>query len=269
MAVNNLDKLLNVTGTIAEEAGKLIMEIYNTEFKVNIKEDKSPLTEADMAAHHHIESSLAKLSAYPTLSEESKAIPFSERQQWETYWLVDPLDGTKEFIKRNGDFTVNIALIHQNKPVLGVVYVPVSQTLYYAAEGVGAFKQISGEPAQTIKVRDKTPEKLMVAGSSSHATPELENYLNNLPEHELKSIGSSLKLCLVAEGVADIYPRIGLTSEWDTGAAQCIVEQAGGQVTDLGGRQLLYNTKDSYLNPFFLVFGDSTTDWTEFAKAKA
>ena len=129
MAVNNLDKLLNVTGAIAEEAGKLIMEIYSTEFKVNIKEDKSPLTEADMAAHHHIESSLAKLSAYPILSEESKVIPFSERQQWETYWLVDPLDGTKEFIKRNGDFTVNIALIHQNKPVLGVVYVPVSQIL--------------------------------------------------------------------------------------------------------------------------------------------
>lgn len=269
MAVKDLDKLLSATRIIAEEAGKLIMEIYSNEFKVNIKEDKSPLTDADLAAHHHIEASLAKLSSFPILSEESKKIPFSERQQWETYWLVDPLDGTKEFIKRNGDFTVNIALIHQHKSILGVVYVPVTQTWYYAAEGVGAFKKVAGEQEQAIKARNKITEKMMVVGSSSHVTPELESYLNNLPEHDLKSIGSSLKLCMVAEGAADIYPRIGLTSEWDTAAAQCVVEQAGGQVTNLDGETLPYNTKDSYLNPYFLVFGDSSIDWTEFAKAKA
>jgi len=264
MTVSEKSSLLNSVKIIAEAAGEKIMTIYGTDFNVESKEDKSPLTEADLAAHHHIVDELVKISSYPIISEESSDISFAERQQWETYWLVDPLDGTKEFVKRNGDFTVNIALIHQHKPVLGVVYVPVNRQSYYAAEGEGAFKQTVGEQPQNISVRTELPETLVVAGSRSHVTEDLKKYLDKLPAHDLISIGSSLKFCLVAEGIADLYPRIGLTSEWDTGAAQCVVEQAGGLVTDLQGKKLQYNTKESFLNPFFLVFGNDKHDWTQY-----
>jgi len=264
MKTSLYSSLLDSVKTIAEVAGGKIMVIYGTEFKVDVKEDKSPLTEADLAAHHYIVEELEKIASYPIISEESSEIPFSERSSWETYWLVDPLDGTKEFIKRNGDFTVNIALIHQHEPVLGVVYVPVTQQLYFAADGIGSFKQASGKAAQKISVRQEFSDELVVAGSSSHVTEELKAYLDKLPPHKLISIGSSLKLCLVAEGTADLYPRIGLTSEWDTGAAQCVVEQAGGMVTDIQGDRLRYNTKESFLNPFFLVFGNTSHDWTQY-----
>ncbi len=266
MPVDNLPPLLEAVKGIALEAGERIMAIYGTEFKVESKSNDSPLTEADMAAHHCIVAALDKLADYPVLSEESGDIPFSKRHSWQTYWLVDPLDGTREFVKRNGDFTVNIALIHRHKPVLGVVYVPVTRQCYSAAEGIGAFKQGPDSPAQTIRVRSRAPEKLLVAGSRSHVTPELQSYLARLPDHELLSIGSSLKLCLVAEGKADLYPRMGPTSEWDTAAAQCVVEQAGGLVTDLQGRELRYNEKESILNPCFLVFGDRSIDWAGYAK---
>jgi len=266
MPVDNLTTLLKAVKDIALEAGKKIMAIYGTEFQVDRKSDQSPLTEADMAAHHCIVNALGKLAGYPVLSEESAAIPFSERRSWQTYWLVDPLDGTREFVKRNGDFTVNIALIHRHKPVLGVVYVPVTRQCYSAAEGAGAFRQDPGSPAQAIRVRSRAPEKPLVTGSRSHVTPELQSYLARLPEHELLSIGSSLKFCLVAEGKADLYPRLGPTSEWDTAAAQCVVEQAGGLVTDLQGRELRYNDKESLLNPCFLVFGDRSIDWASYAK---
>jgi 3'(2'), 5'-bisphosphate nucleotidase len=264
MSIENLSSLLEPVKKISQVAGDKIMAIYGSKFEVDIKADKSPLTQADLAAHRCIVEGLSQLQSFPIISEESADIPFSERSSWETYWLVDPLDGTKEFIKRNGDFTVNIALIHQHSPILGVVYVPVSQQTYFAAEGVGAFKQTDSAAAQPIKVRSKKGDKLLVAGSRSHVTPELESYLSRLPEHELTSIGSSLKLCLVAEGTADLYPRIGLTSEWDTGAAQCVVEQAGGKVTDLKGERLSYNKKESFLNPYFLVFGDASIDWTAY-----
>jgi 3'(2'), 5'-bisphosphate nucleotidase len=265
MTDNHYSSLLNPVKTIAEVAGEKIMAIYGTEFKVDTKEDKSPLTEADLAAHHYIVDELEKISSYPIISEESSDIPFAERATWETYWLVDPLDGTKEFIKRNGDFTVNIALIHQHHPVMGVVYVPVKKQSYYAVEGKGAFKQTMDEAPQRISVKKQFSDGLVVAGSSSHVTEELKEYLDKLPQHELMSIGSSLKFCLVADGTADLYPRIGLTSEWDTGAAQCVVEQAGGLVTDLQGNKLQYNTKESFLNPFFLVFGNTSHDWTQYA----
>ncbi|MGR8935628.1 MAG: 3'(2'),5'-bisphosphate nucleotidase CysQ [Gammaproteobacteria bacterium] len=258
--------LLEPVKAIAAAAGEKILEIYGDAFTVDVKVDNSPLTAADLAAHHCIVAGLQKLASYPILSEESSALPYAERQTWTTYWLVDPLDGTKEFIKRNGEFTVNIALIHEHKPALGVVYVPVQQKCYYAAQGVGAFKQNAGEAPQAINVRTQLSETLIVAGSRSHSTPELENYLNNLPTHELISIGSSLKLCLVAEGAADVYPRLGLTSEWDTAAAQCVVEQAGGKVTDLDGNDLEYNRKESLLNPYFLVFGVKDRDWTAYAR---
>jgi 3'(2'), 5'-bisphosphate nucleotidase len=264
MTDNHYSSLLDPVKIIAEVAGDKIMAIYGTEFNVDTKEDKSPLTEADLAAHHYIVEELAKISSYPIISEESSDIPFAERSTWETYWLVDPLDGTKEFIKRNGDFTVNIALIHQHHPVLGVVYVPVKKESYYAVEGGGAFKQTGDEAPQNISVKKQFSDDLVVAGSSSHVTEELKKYLDKIPSHKLISIGSSLKFCLVAEGTADLYPRIGLTSEWDTGAAQCVVEQAGGLVTDLQGNKLQYNTKESFLNPFFLVFGDTSYDWTQY-----
>ena len=264
MTVEHLAPLLESVKTIAEQAGAVIMEIYNRDFEINFKEDNTPLTEADLAAHHCIVAGLEQLQSFPILSEESADIAYSERSTWQTYWLVDPLDGTREFIKKNGDFTVNIALIHQHKPVLGVVYVPVKQESYYAIKGSGAFKQAADGQSHRISVRSEVARKPVVAGSRSHITPELERYLDRLPEHDLISIGSSLKFCLVAEGQADVYPRLGLTSEWDTGAAQCVVEQAGGKVTNLEGKTLEYNTKVSYLNPFFLVFGDIHHDWAQY-----
>ena len=264
MTVENLKPLLESVKNIAQVAGEKILKIYGEEFSVDIKQDTSPLTAADLAAHVYITEELAKISDLPILSEESAQIDYSERQQWQTYWLVDPLDGTKEFIKRNGDFTVNIALIHGDKVVLGVVYVPVSGVYYFAAAGEGAFKQTGAGEVSVIQVRQSVPEKLTVVGSRSHITPELKQYLSRLPEHQLTSMGSSLKLCLVAEGVADLYPRIGLTSEWDTAAAQCVVEQAGGAVMDIKGNPLSYNQKESLLNPYFLVFADTQQDWLKY-----
>ena len=202
---------------------------------------------------------------FPILSEEASDLPYQDRQQWQTYWLVDPLDGTKEFIKRNGEFTVNVALIHDHEPVLGVVHVPVQDTTYFAASGLGALKQVGDQPSQTIHVRCPAPERLVIVGSRSHQTQAFKEYLEKLNgEYELVSIGSSLKFCLVAEGKADLYPRLGPTSEWDTAAAHCVVAQAGGYVVDLQGKPLRYNTKDSVLNPYFLVYGDDTRDWLAY-----
>ncbi len=264
MSVDKLGDLLQPVIKLAIRAGEKTLEIYHSGFSVDFKADESPLTAADLASHRCIVSGLHELTDYPIISEESADIPFSERSTWTTYWLVDPLDGTKEFIKRNGDFTVNIALIHRHKPVLGVVFVPVRQHCYFAAKGIGSFKQTADLSVHRIYVRSKPATPLIVAGSRSHKTPELETFLKHLPEHKLISIGSSLKFCMVAEGIADIYPRLGLTSEWDTAAAQCIVEQAGGAVLDIGGRALEYNRKVSLLNPFFLVFGDKSHNWTKY-----
>jgi len=261
----NLKYLLDETIKLSTLAADRILEIYNTDFNIETKDDKSPLTAADLASHQCLVDGLKKLTPeIPVLSEESSQLAYSERQQWTTYWLIDPLDGTKEFIKRNGEFTVNVALIQDTQPILGVVYVPVSGTCYFGAQKLGAWKQDSDQQPQAISVRKTATEPFIVVGSRSHKTEELANYLNRLGEHELVSMGSSLKLCLVAEGKADLYPRIGLTSEWDTAASQCIVEQAGGKVTDLQGRDLAYNTKDEYLNPYFLVFGDASHDWTAY-----
>ena len=258
--------LLQSAVALALKAGGKILDIYHTDFRVGHKEDDSPLTAADLAAHHCLSEGLQALpGAYPVLSEEAAALPFEERALWDTYWLIDPLDGTKEFVKRNGEFTVNIALVRAHKPVLGVVYAPALNLCYFAEEGGGAFKVNGSGVAHAVAVRRQAPGRLVVAGSRSHATPALELYLSRLGEHELKPVGSSLKFCLVAEGAADLYPRIGPTCEWDTAAAQCVVEAAGGAVTDLRGEPLAYNTKPSLLNPYFLVFGDKSQDW----KAKA
>ncbi len=258
-------ELLPAVIDIARQAGERILEIYHSEFAVEAKDDKSPLTEADMAAHHVIVAGLGRLTPdIPVLSEESAKIPFSERSTWRRYWLVDPLDGTKEFIKRNGEFTVNIALIEDHQPVLGVIVVPVSGLCYYAVRGQGAFRQAADGAPEPIHVRPLDLNHLVVAGSRSHAGPALAGFLARLGSPQLISMGSSLKFCLVAEGKADLYPRLGPTSEWDTGAAQCIVEEAGGIVTDTAMRPLRYNTKESLLNPFFFVSADREHDWSQY-----
>ena len=273
--MDNENKDLEITGllepvsALAQQAGEKILEIYNSEFAVEQKADNSPLTAADMAAHHAIVAGLAALTPdMPVLSEESASLPYKERSTWTRYWLVDPLDGTREFVKRNGEFTVNIALIEQGVPVLGVVHVPVSGVSYLACRGRGAVKQEAGKAPVAIHVRSLGEGPVMVVGSRSHRGDSLNRFLEKLGAHEMTGMGSSLKLCLVAEGAADIYPRLGPTSEWDTAAAQCVVEQAGGYVTDTNMQPLRYNTKDSLLNPFFLVFGDNSHDWSQYLQGE-
>lgn len=252
--------------SLAREAGRRIMDIYETDFRVGSKPDDSPLTAADLAAHHCLAEGLDALRPqYPVLSEESAEIDATERAQWDTYWLIDPLDGTKEFIKRNGEFTVNIALIHKHQPVLGVVYAPAKDLCYFASEGCGAYRRTGTESPASIRVTSTAPATVRVVGSRSHATIALSLYLSRLGEHALVSIGSSLKLCLIAEGTADLYPRLGLTSEWDTAAAHCVVKEAGGEVVDLTGEPLSYNRRDSLLNPYFLAYGDKSRDWLRYA----
>lgn len=260
----NLEKLTEAARAIACEAGEKIMAIYKTaDFSVETKKDDSPLTAADLASHHCIVAALEEMTPeYPVLSEESARIPFAERGQWETYWLVDPLDGTREFIKQNGEFSVLIALIHNHEPVLGVVHAPAIETTWYASLGNGAFKQ-TGAHIVPLQVRE-AGETLAVVGSRSHAGESLKAFLAKVGEHELVSMGSILKACLVADGRADIYPRLGPTSEWDTAAAQIIVEEAGGQMTQTDMSPMRYNTKESLLNPYFLVFGDASRDWGQY-----
>jgi 3'(2'), 5'-bisphosphate nucleotidase len=255
---------LDPVRALAAEASERILEIYATAFGVVAKDDNSPLTAADLAAHHAIAAGLRQLTPdVPILSEESVTVPFAERSQWRRYWLVDPLDGTKEFVQRNGQFTVNIALIEDHKPVLGVVQVPVTGLCYFAARGHGAFRQEPGQPPRPIRVKPLRPgEPVRVVGSRSHGGPGLQKFVARLGAHELVTIGSSLKFCQVAEGAADVYPRMGPTSEWDTAAAQCVVEAAGGQVVSAEtGAPLRYNTRESLLNPYFIVYGDASRDW--------
>lgn len=259
----NID--LDALTRIAEAAGQAILEVYRRDFDVHEKDDKSPLTEADLAAHRLIVRELEQLQPQlPILSEESASIPFSERSQWNRYWLVDPLDGTREFVKRNGEFTVNIALIESGRPTCGVVHVPVTGISYAGCVGSGAWKTDPHGNRTQIQVASRRHHPARIAGSRSHAGDSLQRFLDKVGAHEIVSMGSSLKLCLVAEGKADIYPRLGPTSEWDTGAAQAVVEAAGGQVTDLQMQPLRYNTKDSLLNPHFLVFGDLHEDWPAY-----
>ena len=259
----SLEKLLPGVLDVARAAGRAISEIYaRTDFKVETKADKSPITAADHAAHDIIAAGLASLSKdIPLWSEESPGIDWGIRREWREFWLVDPLDGTREFIQRNGEFTVNIALIHGHAPVLGVVHAPALKRDYCGHVGGGAFRADDGGPGRPIHVQSPAPSPLRVVGSRSHAGASLDHILGKLGEHRLKPMGSSLKFCLVAEGEADFYPRLGPTSEWDTAAAQAVVEAAGGAVLDLEGRPLCYNTRPEVLNPFFIVRGDPRRDW--------
>ncbi len=267
----------------AIDAGEAILEIYKQDFDVEIKADNSPLTAADKASHQIIVDALAS-TPYPVLSEESAEIEYNDRKDWDKYWLVDPLDGTKEFIKKNGEFTVNIALIEKGVPVLGIVYVPVEGTLYFGSEE-GAFKarDCTGKPIEDIlesatacRISGTPSKPLRVVASKSHCNDETRKFISDLEDRygevELVSRGSSLKLCMVAEGVADIYPRIAPTMEWDTAAAHAVVCAAGGGVFEFDAYlpvmaygatgeseegkpiKLRYN-KENLLNPYFVVSG--------------
>ena len=244
-------------------AGTAILEVYATAHDVEYKADDSPLTRADRAAHDILAARLGALQPpVPLLSEEHDAShPRAVRGAWREYWLVDPLDGTKEFISRNGEFTVNVALVHDHRPVLGVVAAPAIGLTYYAAEGVGAFRRQDGGEPEPIRVRPAA-DPLVIVGSRSHRGDSLDAVLARIGAHELRPMGSALKFCLVAEGSADFYPRLGPTSEWDTAAAQAVLEVAGGAVTTLDGAPLRYNERDTLLNPHFMAYGDQGRRWS-------
>jgi 3'(2'), 5'-bisphosphate nucleotidase len=260
--------LLDPVIGIARRAAGAILEIYDGEFAVEHKDDRSPLTAADRAAHGVIVDGLAALpGGFPVLSEEGASVPYAQRRSWQRYWLVDPLDGTREFVKRNGEFTVNIALIENERPVLGVVQVPVRSEVYAAARGAGAFHVAADGARRALRVSHYAGGPLRVVASRSHASAQLSELLDAFPECRIVSIGSSLKICLVAAGEADLYPRHGPTSEWDTAAAQCVLEQAGGQLTDFQLRPLPYN-KASLLNEPFVAFGAGERPWQELLQAQ-
>jgi len=258
----DLDQLQRLVG-IARAAGEEILKVYDSDFDVVRKDDGSPLTLADQHANAVIEAGLEQLQpVLPIVSEESERPPHEVRNEWRHYWLVDPLDGTKEFTKRNGEFTVNIALIADGEPIMGVVHVPVTGVTYYASHEAGAFKQTGDGEAEPISVRGYDGGKAVVVASRSHLNPLMHEFFEQLDDYETLSMGSSLKLCLVAEGKADVYPRLGPTSEWDTGAAHCVVNCAGGKVTDLDGAHLQYNKTD-ILNPWFVVSGGGDYPWLD------
>ena len=263
----NLPQLIDPIVSLAAEAGKAILEVYASDFDVQAKDDQSPLTQADMASHRIIMAGLARLTPdLPVISEEAGLPGFEERSQWNPYWLIDPLDGTKEFVKRNDEFTVNIALIEDHRPVFGVVHVPVSNTTYSGCRGVGAEIRVNGEEPRPICVARESATPVRVVGSRSHLGTSLDQFLQNLGDFEMHPTGSSLKFCLVAEGRADVYPRLGPTSEWDTAAAQAVVEQAGGGVLELDGNPLSYNNKPDILNPYFLVAGPMDHEWLKIIR---
>jgi 3'(2'), 5'-bisphosphate nucleotidase len=261
MASDPADLLPGVIDAVAA-ASTAILEVYASALTVEYKADQSPITRADRAAHDILATRLALLApAIPMLSEEAEAAhAFAVRRDWRELWLVDPLDGTREFIGRNGEFTVNVALVRDHVPVLGVVAAPALGLTYYAARGFGAFCSDGESGPRPVHTR-AAADPLVVVGSRSHRGDSLDGLLARLGPHELRPMGSALKFCLVAEGAADFYPRLGPTSEWDTAAAQAVLEVAGGAVTTLDGTPLRYNARDSLLNPSFLAFGDTTRNW--------
>ncbi|WP_330927299.1 3'(2'),5'-bisphosphate nucleotidase CysQ [Candidatus Sororendozoicomonas aggregata] len=256
---------------IVKSAGEAILAIYREDnLDIHTKLDKTPVTCADRQANSVIVDGLNQLNDdYPVLSEESEWAPFAQRQQWSRYWLVDPLDGTQEFINGNGQFTVNIALIEYNYPLLGIVYSPTTKTCYWGGMGVGAFRQVGSGAAEPIKPRSlSTNGDIVALGSRSYGNRASDQFIDKLkryyPQLRFLRVGSSLKGCRIAEGKADIYPRLGPTSEWDTGAVQAIVEGAGGLFLNTGGERFAYNTKESLVNGHFLILGDRTCPWQRF-----
>ena len=255
----NILEILN----IAIDSGKEILKIYNDEIIVNSKEDKSPITQADINSNNLIFSRLKKLDQNtPILSEES-LVKWENRKDWTRYWLIDPLDGTKEFINRNGEFTVNIALIENNYPIFGIIYSPVKSLLYYALKNKGCYKIKTNSNLKTLKdfnkinINKEKKQTTKVIGSRSHSSKEFQIWIENkFTNFELITIGSSLKFCILAEGKADIYPRLGPTSEWDIAAGHIILEEAGGKLKTIENKDILYNTKEDILNPHFIAYGN-------------
>lgn len=259
--------MLQEVVAIAKLAGAEILKIYQQKDDVNIKikGDNSPVTEADLKAHQVIVEQLQQLTPeWPILSEEAADIPYETRRSWQYYWLVDPLDGTKEFIHGNDEFTVNIALIYQGQPILGVVYVPCADTTYYALNLEGAFKQVANDQPSAIHCSAEPQNPMRIVSSRHHKQPKLQQIFSAVGAYKLAVHGSALKFCVVAEGKADFYPRPGPTSEWDTAAAQCIVEQAGGVVCNEQGEPFRYNQKSSLLNPSFFASGSRQQSWVDF-----
>ncbi|GAC1461342.1 MAG: 3'(2'),5'-bisphosphate nucleotidase CysQ [Steroidobacteraceae bacterium] len=264
-------ELLPRIAAIARRAAGEILEIYASgECAAGVKDDASPLTAADLRAHQIILESLRALTPQlPVLSEESALSSFAERSGWGRYWLVDPLDGTREFLARNGQFTVNIALIDRHTPVLGVVHVPVTDIGYQGLPGGGAWRQEGGGVRHAIRVAARSAAPIRVVGSRSHAGASLATFLARLGPYELVAVGSAIKFCMLAEGAADVYPRLGPTCEWDTAAAHAVLSAAGGVVRGLDGAPLEYNRRAGIVNPFFVAYGPQDHDWLELLQGAA
>lgn len=259
----DLAALISPVKALAREASAAIMEVYQGDFQVTEKADSSPLTAADMAAHRLLVTGLpALLPGVPVISEEAPAPPLAQRRHWPRLWLVDPLDGTKGFVRRNGEFCINIALVENGLPVLGLILEPVTGSIYYAHRHGGAHRQDPGQSPQRLSTRP-CPARPVVAGSRRPGE-RLRQLLSRLGPHDYLSKHSALKSCLVAEGTVDLYVRFGETSEWDTAASQILVEEAGGGLTDHRMLQLRYNTRETLINPEFLVFGDPGQDWCRY-----
>ena len=268
MAMQDSEGLREAVIAIAIEAAQRILEVYDSEFAVQHKDDRSPLTAADLAAHRCIVDALERLTPdIPVLSEESaEDVPGLVRREWRRLWLVDPLDGTREFVKRNGEFTVNIALIEDGELLMGVIQAPVTGELWHAQRGAGAFRRGRDGDVALHPRRPATPP-LRVAASRSHRDARTEAFIGRLGDVTEVNLGSSLKFCRLAEGGLDVYPRFGPTSEWDTAAGQCILEAAGGMVVDPKGRPLRYNQRDTVLNGDFLAVADPGLPWKEWLAA--
>ena len=267
--MNKTDKTLQVNDIIDDlfdisyRAGAAIMQYYQSprSLETSLKTDQSPLTAADLAAHKIICDGLNQLTPQlPVLSEESEPCDFAKRQTWTRYWLVDPLDGTKEFIKHRKHFTVNIALIERHRATFGIVYAPALNRWYWASDTLGAFKGLGQN--QPLRLNHSiTPSQLRIVASRNHQHPQLQQLLTMLPSYKLINMGNSLKFCHIAQGLADLYPRLGPTSEWDTAAAHCILSNAGGDILTLDGQSLRYNSKDSLLNPAFIAIANPNSPW--------
>jgi 3'(2'), 5'-bisphosphate nucleotidase len=257
--------LLTDVVALAREAGEAILAVYAGEVDVTRKGDDSPLTIADLRAHQIIVAGLTRLTPdVPIISEAAPAPPLTERSRWEWLWLVDPLDGTREFVDRSGEFTVNIALIHGHGPVLGVLHLPLAGVDYYAATASGAFRQGRDGVAGRIAARPRIVGEPRVVASRSHRGSRLDGFLARLGPHQFRPLGSAAKFGLIADGSADLYPRVGATAEWDTAAGQAIAEIAGAHVVGRDGQPLIYNARDSLINPDFVCYADPARPWHSY-----
>ena len=260
----DLNSVLENLIEISRLAGDEILDVYDGTINVTLKDDLSPLTDADRKSNSVIIDRLSRLYPdVPILSEEGQEINYEDRKGWNLFWLIDPLDGTKEFIKRNGEFTVNIALIEEGEPIAGVVYAPTKDTFWYGGRDVGSFTIKGNSTPEKISVLENSHEPIKIVSSRSHPSPKLQSYLDRFENHEIVNMGSSLKICLVADGSAHIYPRLGPTMEWDSGAGHAVLRYAGGFLTDTTTEEELVYNKENLRNPDFICYGESVKDQHE------